>query len=841
MTADAGRSGWIVSNLGMVLATLLSANAIAQPPAKPQNPGEHAMRDSLPTPDEIAKLPPDGGPEFNRLIFTKSPYLLQHARNPVDWYPWGKEAFEKARKEDKPIFLSVGYSTCHWCHVMERESFERDDVAQIMNKHYVSIKVDREERPDVDEIYMNVTQVMTGRGGWPNSVWLTPDGRPWYAGTYFPREDAGRRPGFKSILGGLADAWRNHRKEIEERAKKISNAVKQTGGSQAVEPAGELSRDIVQAAVREMRNSFDARQGGFGGAPKFPPHGGLRLLLDEYRRTRDASVLDMATRTLEAMALGGIHDHVGGGFHRYATDARWFLPHFEKMLYDNAQFGRAYVEAFHITGDTFFSDAARDTLDWTLREMTDEKGGFYSAIDADSEGEEGKFYVWTREEIRQVLGKDTGELFCEIYGVEEGGNFEDEATGRKPGTNILFLRKRLTEIAEEKGMDAEGLSGRMADARSKLLERRSKRIRPHLDDKVLAAWNGLMIGSLAYGGKHLDEPRYTAAAEKAAAFVLGEMRDGKRLLRSYRAGQAKLNAYLDDYAFVADGLLELHEATGDDRWLQEARGLIDMLLESFADPAGGFYFTSADHEQLLVRSKAPFDRAIPSGNGVATKALAQLGRETGERKYLEAAEKTLLTYGGFMRQQPRGTQSLILALTKFLESSESKDSTSPADARATKHPVTIELFASALKTTPKTALPMALRIGVAKGWHINSAKPLQDYLKPTAVALKKNEDARLAGIEFPEGRNRKFAFSPEDLSVYEGTVWIPLTLEVTAAKPPRRLKLEFQVQTQACHDTACLAPETHALPLEIDLRAGQDEATSPRHPQIFETLKPQME
>ncbi|MCK4546339.1 MAG: thioredoxin domain-containing protein [Candidatus Eisenbacteria sp.] len=631
-------------------------------------PPEEAHR-TVPTlsDEEITMLPPDGGSQYNRLIHETSPYLLQHAQNPVDWYPWGDEAFEKARKEDKPIFLSVGYSTCHWCHVMERESFENEEIAALLNEHFVPIKIDREERPDVDEIYMNATQLMTGHGGWPNSVWLMPDGRPWHAGTYFPPDDRRGRPGLKTLLRTLAEFWDTRRADIEKRAADLSATMRRIAGGAETPGFGEPTRDLVEGAIGSIRSAFDEWWGGFGGAPKFPPHGSLRLLFYEYDRTQDEALLPMATRTLDAMAEGGIRDHVGGGFHRYSTDAKWFLPHFEKMLYDNAQLVRIYVDAYRITGDGKYRDIATEICEWVLRDMVDERGGFYCALDADSEGEEGKFYLWDRKEILSILGEDRGEVFGRVYGVEGAGNYQDEATGHRPGTNLLFLPRSLDVSAKVEKIERSALECRLAEDRAKLLDVRNRRVWPHLDDKVLASWNGLMIGSLAHAGQHLDEPKYTAAAEKAAEFLLTEMRREGRLFRSYRDGRATLHAYLDDYAFTAAGLLDLHEATGNPLYLEEARALVEVLIEHYHDDdRGGFFFVADDHEELLTRSRDPLDRAIPSGNGVAACVLIRLSRLTGEARYRELAGRTIEAFAGFMAQAPRSTESLILATGHYL-------------------------------------------------------------------------------------------------------------------------------------------------------------------------------
>ena len=555
----AARTGLPVVAVVVIVLIVVWLSVRAEPAVGKKPSG----RAPLPSADEIARLAPDGGEQFNRLIHEKSPYLLQHARNPVNWYPWGPEAFARARKENKPVFLSVGYSTCHWCHVMEYESFERQDVAEILNKHFIAIKVDREERPDVDQIYMLATQVVTGRGGWPNSLWLTPDGKPWYAGTYFPREDRAGRIGFKTVLRRLAKLWRERQKDVLGQADKLAKALKEYSSAGRMAAPGKLSFDLLEKGTTGLRQSYDAAQGGFGRtAPKFPPHSALQLLFHEHRRTRTADLQKMATRTLDAMARGGIYDHLGGGFHRYATDAKWLVPHFEKMLYDNAQLIRAYVDGFLGTGSGAYKQVVRETAEWVFREMTDPAGGFYSALDADSEGEKGKFYLWTRQEIFDVLGSDEGTLLCDVYNVTKHGNFHNEVTGRRDGTNILHLTEATETMAARLKISHDALQHRLASARKKLLARRGGRIRPYRDDKVLASWNALMIGSLAYAGRHLQDGRYVAAAEKAADFILTRMRKDGRLLRTYRQGHAKLNAYLDDYAFLIDALLELHQATG---------------------------------------------------------------------------------------------------------------------------------------------------------------------------------------------------------------------------------------------------------------------------------------
>ena len=788
-------------------------------------------------------LPADGGAEFNRLIHEKSPYLLQHARNPVDWYPWGDEAFERAKREDKPVFLSVGYSTCHWCHVMERESFENEAIARLLNAHFIAIKVDREERPDVDEIYRSATQLLTGRGGWPNSVWLTPDRRPWYTGTYFPPEDRTGMPGFGTVLTRLAEVWKDRRQDVETQADQLVAAMRQVstvGGAEG----DALSRDLVTIAVNALRASFDEDHGGFGGAPKFPPHSGLRLLLYEARRTGDESILRMVTRTLDAMALGGIHDHVGGGFHRYSTDDRWFLPHFEKMLYDNAQLARIYAEAFTLTGDQEHRRVAVGICDWVLREMTDPSGGFRSALDADSEGEEGKFYLWTRDQILDILGLDEGELFCRVYNVQADGNFRDEATGHRPGSNILHLTRPLEQIAQAQAIDPQQLGERLAIARGKLLARRNERVWPHLDDKVLASWNGLMIGSLAYAGRALSEPRYTQAAQRAADFILDAMTADGGLLRSYRDGQAKLNAYLDDYAFLAEGLLELHQTTGRPRYLREAERLTDVLLARFRDSAGGgFFFTADGHEDLLLRSKDPFDRAIPAGNSVAAGVLTTLGRLTDRPRYAEQAAVTLEAFQSVVRRAPNSAASLALAAAWHLDQ-PSRPTSAPvpdtssgeprADARSHQGPVTVEAFITHRRVAPGSRVHAALRLSIDRGWHVNSHRPGQDHLIPTTVDLRSGP-AVAGSVTYPEGESVALPFSQEAMSIYTGSVWMHLPVEVTREAPSGPTQLVFEVVTQPCDDRRCLAPQTHTLSLPVEVDSSASGGGS-RHQTVFERL-----
>ncbi|UCH33661.1 MAG: thioredoxin domain-containing protein [Armatimonadota bacterium] len=600
----------------------------------------------------------------NRLINEKSPYLLQHARNPVDWYPWGAEAFERAKRADKPIFLSVGYSTCHWCHVMERESFESEETAAVLNEHCVSVKVDREERPDIDQVYMTAVQQLTGRGGWPMSMFLLPDGWPFVGGTYFTPNR------FRHFISQIAEVYRSRRADAERAAAETVAAVEQSVQPPGAE-ASPLDRALVSRAVDALRQQFDEEHGGFGAAPKFPPHGALPLLFQEYRRTGDDDLLRMATRTLDAMAMGGIHDHLGGGFHRYSADAEWLLPHFEKMLYDNALLSKAYVEAYTLTQDTSYRNAAEDVYAWVAREMTHSQGGFHSALDADTEGEEGKFYVWRKQEIQDVLGREDGELFCRAYDIRDEGNYHDEVTRRRTGANIIHLAKEPSALADEIGLDAPTLNDRLCRAREKLLAVRDGRARPHLDDKIITSWNGLMIASLAYARRELEDTRYRDAAESAAEFILGQLAENGRLLRRWREGEARYDGFLDDYAYLCHGLLELSEATGSDEWLDYAVKLMDRVLAEFwDDAAGGFHYTSRTHEPLFTRPKEMFDHPLPSSNAIAAQVLLRLAALTGNNRYLDAAERTLRALSGWMAFAPQATESLVMAAEVWLEAQE---------------------------------------------------------------------------------------------------------------------------------------------------------------------------
>ncbi|AKJ65233.1 thioredoxin domain-containing protein [Kiritimatiella glycovorans] len=614
---------------------------------------------TLPTPEERAALPPDGGQGFNRLIHEHSPYLLQHARNPVDWYPWGEEAFAKAHSEDKPVFLSIGYATCHWCHVMEHESFENAEVADLMNKAFICIKVDREERPDIDGVYMTVCQMLTGSGGWPLTVVMTPDKKPFFAGTYFPREGRFGRIGMLELVPRLSDAWSSQRQKLGASADEITTGLQRIGQP---EPGEDLETAQLSVAFQSFVSRFDTEYGGFGRAPKFPAPHNLMFLLRHWHRTGEEQALRMVEETLQAMRRGGIWDHIGFGFHRYSTDREWLVPHFEKMLYDQALLVMAYTEAWQATGKSEYETTAREILTYVLRDMTDPAGGFYSAEDADSEGEEGKFYVWTLAELESVLGARESAFVADVYNVQAGGNFTDEISGHRTGASILHLRLPLARIAGHTQQTEQELRQRLESSRTKLLEAREKRVQPLRDDKIMTDWNGLVMAALAKAGSAFEDQHYTEAARQCAHFILNEMRTDGRLLHRFRKGEAAIGGHLDDYAFLVWGLLELYEATFDPGWLREAQDLHAVQVEHFLDKeSGGFFFTANDAEKLLARRKEIYDGAIPSGNSVCMLNMLRLGRLTGEPEYEAHAAALGRAFSGSV-EQPSAHTMLMCAL-----------------------------------------------------------------------------------------------------------------------------------------------------------------------------------
>jgi len=597
----------------------------------------------------------------NRLAQSSSPYLRQHASNPVDWYPWGDEAFDKARKENKPIFLSVGYSTCHWCHVMAHESFEDPEVARLMNDLFVSIKVDREERPDIDGIYMTVCHMLTGRGGWPLTIIMTPDKKPFFAATYIPRKNRYGQTGMVELIPRVKEIWNTRPDEIASSAEKICAALEQEVSRTA---EGDLDENVLHKAYGQLSASFDETHGGFGGAPKFPSPHNLLFLLRYWKRTGERRALDLVERTLDAMGRGGIYDHLGFGFHRYATDAAWLVPHFEKMLYDQAMMTLVYGEAYRATGDSRYERKAAEVFSYVFNDLTAPEGGFFCAEDADSDGEEGKFYVWEAGEIEAILGEDDARLFARIFNVTREGNFDEEATGRKTGANILHRRASLESIAESVDLSLDRLNGKIEQARRSLLAARAKRNRPHRDGKILTDWNGLMIAALARGAAAFGEGAYADGARRAAEFVLEKLRTDEGSLRhSYFEGRARFDATVDDYAFFIFGLIALYEATHEARWVEIALELQKEMDEKFWDDgAGGFFFTESGAGDMIVRRKEIDDSAYPSGNSVAMSNLLWLARFTGDGRLEEMAARTGAAFGGKISQWPHIYTHLLTAL-----------------------------------------------------------------------------------------------------------------------------------------------------------------------------------
>jgi uncharacterized protein len=708
----------------------------------------------------------------NRLAGAKSPYLKQHAHNPVNWHPWDDQALALARETDRPIFLSIGYSACHWCHVMERESFESESIAALLHENFISIKVDREERPDLDEVYMTAVQLMTGSGGWPMSVFLTPDGRPFYAGTYFPHDR------FAGILTQLGQAWRERRGEIEQVADQVTDELQKSAQQRPLPVENAPTPEVLLAsAVEDLLGRFDALHGGFGSAPKFPPHHALRLLnLSVARQIHSDAAKNLLTVTLEKMACGGIYDHIGGGFHRYSTDRIWLVPHFEKMLYDQALLVRAYAEAGVLLDNPGFQRVARETCDWVLRDLTSEQGAFFSALDADSEGEEGKFYIWSRAEAEALAGAE----FCTRWQIHSQGNWHDEATRQPLTTNIPHLSG---ELLDELG--PEELASRQA-----LRDARAARPWPLLDDKVLTAWNGLMIGALAFAGSALSEPCYIDAARRAAEFCLSALKPHGELLHRWAEGEAGIEAFLDDYAYLADGLLDLFDATGEARWQVEARALLDTLLSRFWDESeAGFFFTSEAHERLIARSKDLLDGALPSPNGVAARTLARL--------HDPHAARLLDAYAGMLTRAPHGTATLIGAALLAPSSAPVR--------RAGQGEITLLANALTLKLGETSEAQFTLKI--PDGWHVNGPSPTQEYLFATKATLTSDAPAAVGPAVLPVQET------------CEGTLQIPVGVRVAPDALPGTYFLALTLSLQPCTTDRCLAPTEVSARTELTIKA----------------------
>lgn len=593
----------------------------------------------------------------NKLAESQSPYLLQHASNPVDWYPWSEEAFLKAKTENKPIFLSIGYSTCHWCHVMEHESFEDSLVAEQMNEHFINIKVDREEMPEIDHLYMSVCQAMTGRGGWPLTIIMTPDKEPFFSGTYFPKEGQGKRPGMLQLIPSLSNAWNTKQNEIQQSIEKVKNYLIQINTSTQGDDWDEV---IIKDSFSSYASRFDPDYGGFGKAPKFPSPHNLIFLLRFSHYYEDPTSLKMVETTLRYMRQGGVFDHIGLGFHRYSTDKQWFLPHFEKMLYDQAMLAIAYLEAYQKTKKDEYATVAKEIFEYVVRDMTHAEGGFYSAEDADSEGEEGTFYIWTEEELIGILGENDGSLVAKVFGFQKNGNFFDESTGQSNGKNIPYLSRPIKDLAKKFDVKEDELKKTLASSQKKLFKSREKRVHPLKDDKILTDWNGLMIAAFSLGGQILDEPKYLEIAEKAAGFVEKNLIDNNnRLMKRYRMGESGLASHIDDYSFMVWGLLNLYEATLNLKYLTQSLELSNIMIEDFSDKNGGFFIGGKNAEKLIIRAKDSYDGAIPSGNSVAVNNLFRLGKLTGDLKWKNHANRTLRAFTEQAKKSPTGFAHMI--------------------------------------------------------------------------------------------------------------------------------------------------------------------------------------
>ncbi|MGB7156774.1 MAG: DUF255 domain-containing protein [Tepidisphaeraceae bacterium] len=772
----------------------------------------------------------------NRLASESSPYLLQHQHNPVDWYPWGPEALEASRKQDKPIFLSVGYSTCYWCHVMERQSFENPAVAKEMNERFINIKVDREERPDVDQLYMTAVQVLTRHGGWPMSVWLTPDLRPFYGGTYFPPEDAHGRPGFVTVLRELEDAYKNRKDDVEKTATQLKGILEQLAEPAPPDKPIAIDRHFVGALIERSTSDYEPTHGGFGSAPKFPRETLLELLLTYLAEpapdvdpqsqiaNRKSKIRRMVLHALDAMAAGGIRDQLGGGFHRYSTDAKWLVPHFEIMLYDNAMLAWCYVEAYRQTEDRRYAQVARGVFDFVLREMTSPQGSFYTAFDAEVDGQEGLNYLWTKDQIESVLGPEDAKVFNRVYGVDRGPNFADPhhpstalgAGGHGvPDKNILYLATP---------MESEAMNDRLAGMRQKLYDARQLRKQPLLDTKILTSWNALMIRALAYGGQVLEEPRYLDAAAAGARFLLKKHRtpDGG-LYRTSRDGVAKTNGFLDDYAFLVQALLALHDSgTGfqpvssgnqqrhgkDARatWKDEADALFAVMTRKFGDTGhGGFYFSDATATDLLVRQKYAGDSPLPSGNAIAVMAALAMGQ-------VDVARRTLGVFAAQLQQNGEGMSSMIQAAMLYLRQHEPFTVSAGPIGRGERQASPSEMAVDVVGLRGAWASPMHLNlhVDVLDGFHINAHEAGRGLV---ATQLTISGGPEIAAIDYPPGEAQRFAFADEPVHVYSGSVTIAVRFE---SQVQHDRPLQVSLTYQACDDSACLPPVTK----RAELRSG---------------------
>ena len=774
----------------------------------------------------------------NRLAETTSPYLLQHQHNPVHWQPWGPEAFEAARERDVPIFLSVGYSTCYWCHVMERESFEDEATARVMNENFVNIKVDREEHPEVDDVYMAATQIMTGRGGWPMSVFLEPDSlKPFYCGTYYPAEPRMGMPSFKQVLGGISSAWKEKRDQIGEQADRLAAAV--TEHLSGRDEAMSVELEQVRSAAGALLQMHDETNGGFGGAPKFPQPVYLELLLDAHRVAGDeqtrSSIERVSRFTLDRMAIGGLFDHVGGGFHRYCVDATWTVPHFEKMLYDNAQLASLYARAATRFNDDSYRRTVRRTLEYVRREMTDPAGGFYSAQDAEVDGREGLNYLWTPEQIKELLGEEDAALALDVYGLSSGTNFQDPHHPEDGPKNVLRLSARPAKVAQERGMSTSELLDRLDAINAELYEAREHREQPGTDDKVLAGWNGLMIAAMADGSPALDDPAFADSGERAAAFILQTMRseDG-RLKRVYRRGEVGRSAVLEDYAYLIHGLLALHEVgRGDGRWLDAAKDLAHVCEEDFADPEGGYFDVAEDRSELFVRGRSTYDGAVPSATSVMLHDLVTLAQIEPDGPWLDRAIGTAKSVSAAMAQQPVTTANSTRAVLRLVRMGERVAQRlefgggAPAGEALVAMPAPVSVYADRERVAVSDESPAELNlvIQIEEGWHILSADPapegadLPPGLVPLRVGLVSGSGVAVYA-DYPEGASYGAGFLPEsapEIRVHQGTVELRVAVEKAEGVGAGEGRPILGVTFQACSETDCLEPRTVELDVAVDI------------------------
>jgi uncharacterized protein YyaL (SSP411 family) len=772
----------------------------------------------------------------NRLAKESSPYLLLHAHNPVDWYPWGPEALERARAENKPIFLSIGYSSCYWCHVMERESFMDPEIAKALNAGFISIKVDREERPDVDQIYMAALQAL-GPGGWPMSMFLTPDGRPFFGGTYFPPRDRQGSSGFLTVVNEVAKAWTKQRDQIEKAATAVTEAARQRLQAADGRPILVLSRKPASEGADELAQQFDPEYGGFGfnpnnpRRPKFPQPVDLLLLLDPHLRDdptrRGMDTQKMVFFTLDRMARGGIRDHLGGGYHRYSTDRFWHVPHFEKMLYDNAQLASIYLLAYELTKDTRWSGEAQAIFEFIAQKMTSPEGGFYSSLDAETEGEEGAYYVWTKDQVKAALGDGAQtETFFRVYGLSE-------APGLEGGRYVLHEPRPRKEQAQILGKSEDELEATLRPTRAKLLAAREERPAPRCDDKILTGWNGLMIAAYADGYRVLKVDAYRQAAVKGSEFLLAKLRlPDERLLRSYRAGKAKLPAYLEDYAFLAHGLLRLHEATGEPRWLKEARALTDRMIADFEDSKeGGWFFTAVGHEKLLARAKEPFDGALPSGSSMAILNLIELARLTGDSSYLDRAGGALAAYGASLARIPAAVPLTLVGLERYMDARP--DGSIPKLVGKGNDTTRAEAIVSGVaRLAPGSPaevpvggeLDAVVSVDIQPGWHLNSNSPGVPEAKPTSLNVARDSEklAKLVKVTYPPGEGKILAsLGTELVMLYENKVSIPVRLKLADEMTAGSVVVSLELSYQACNDRLCRAPAKLVVPLQITTVSGK--------------------